>query len=568
MTWAAGCPWHDALLEQALAHHRAGRLGSAKEIYRRILAGQGDSAAVLHGLGVAEFQSGDLATAIDLITRAVAMEPGNADFRVNLGQALAGAGRYGEAIGEYQWALRLNPAHALACNYLALALLETGDGAGAIAAQRQAVAMRGDDAGLHYNLGLILERLGEFDEAVAVYSRAMELRPQYAEAGANLGTALIARARAGDAEQAVNWLRQSLAWRPNDAAALHNLSIGLFDLGEFEQAIAASRAAIAIDPGEALYRWPMALAMLKRGDLRQGFGEFECRLQSARLQGPPRQYSQSQWDGSDLAGRRILIYAEQGAGDTIHFLRYLPMVAERGGRITLECQRSLVRLLADFASVDRVIAKGEEAREFDLHCPLLSLPLRFGTTLATIPNQVPYLVVSEAYSTPWRGRLGGMKRGLKVGLNWAGNPTVGNDRRRMASLGQFAPLSAIADVTFFSLRKDASGALPSPVTPPAGMNFVDWTAELDDFADTAGLIANLDLVISTDTAVAHLAGAMGKPMWLLLSTSCDWRWFTDGQGSPWYPTMRLFRQDRWGDWAGPIDRVAEALRALGQERAA
>jgi hypothetical protein len=269
-----------------------------------------------------------------------------------------------------------------------------------------------------------------------------------------------------------------------------------------------------------------------------------------------------------LAGRRILIYAEQGVGDTIHFLRYLPMVAERGGRIILECQRSLVRLLADFASVDRVIAKGEEAGEFDLHCPLLSLPLRFGTTLETIPKQVPYLAVGSAYSAPWQRRLGGLKRGLKVGLNWAGNPTVGNDRRRMASLAQFATLSAIAGVTFFSLRKDAVNSLSTPPTPPAGMDFVDWTAELDDFADTAGLIANLDLVISTDTAVAHLAGAMGKPMWLLLSTSSDWRWFTDGQYSPWYPTMRLFRQDRWGDWVGPIDRVAEALRALGQERAA
>jgi Flp pilus assembly protein TadD len=565
MTHPAGDrPWHDALLDQAAAHHHAGRLPQAQEIYRRILAGQPDSAAALHGLGVAAFGTGDFTAAIDLIGRAIAIEPASADFRVNFGQALGGAGRYSEAIAEYRTALRLAPRHALACNYLALALLESGDGSGAIAAQRQAVALGGDDGRLHYNLGLILEKVGEFDEAIAAYRAAMALRPQFAEAARGLGTALMARARAGDAEEAIISLRQALAWRPNDAATLNNLGIALSDVGQFDEAIAASRAAIAADPTEPLFRWPLALAMLKTGELPQGFGEFECRLQSARLQGPPRSYGQRAWDGSDLAGRRILIYAEQGVGDTILFLRYLPMVASRGGRIIFECQRSLVRLLDDFAPVDRIIAKGDEAPEFDLHCSLLSLPLRFGTTLATIPNQVP-LAISPAYSAPWRRRLAGVGAGLKVGLNWAGNANFANDRRRSTSLGQFAPLSAIAGVTFFSLRKDSSGSLPAP---PGGMNFIDWTGDLSDFADTAGLIADLDLVISTDTAVAHLAGAMGKPTWLLLSVSSDWRWFTHRLDSPWYPTMRLFRQDRWGDWAGPIGRVAEALRALAQERAA
>jgi hypothetical protein len=258
-----------------------------------------------------------------------------------------------------------------------------------------------------------------------------------------------------------------------------------------------------------------------------------------------------------LEDRILLLHTEQGLGDAIQFIRYLPLVAQRGGRIIIECQAELQRLFQTMDERWQIVVRGQPLPAFDLHCPLLSLPRVFGTDLANVPNIVPYLHADAQDVRRWQHRLAGHSPNVKVGLAWAGSPTHKNDRNRSMKLATLAPLGQLSGVCLFSLQKGAAAA--EAKTPPDGMKMIDWTDELYDFADTAALIANLDLVIAVDTAVVHLSGAMGKPVWTLLPFVPDWRWLLQREDSPWYPSMRLFRQPRIGDWDSVITRVVDAL---------
>jgi hypothetical protein len=254
-----------------------------------------------------------------------------------------------------------------------------------------------------------------------------------------------------------------------------------------------------------------------------------------------------------------LLHSEQGFGDTIQFIRYAPLLARQGARVVVECQPELRSLLRGVEGVQHLLAQGEPLPPFDLHAPLLSLPLAFGTRLGSIPAQVPYLKADPALAEAWRGKVAGDGRRLKIGLAWAGSPARKGDRQRSVSLSALAPLAAVKGADFYSLQKGP--AAEQAKNPPPEMRLMDLTAELKDFADTAALIASLDLVISVDTAVAHLAGAMARPVWTLLEFVPAWRWLLDREDSPWYPTMRLFRQPSRGDWGSVVRRVAEALAA-------
>jgi hypothetical protein len=304
-------------------------------------------------------------------------------------------------------------------------------------------------------------------------------------------------------------------------------------------------------------RWHFAVNLLKAGKLQQGFREYEARWGASEQHNAPREFGVEQWTGDDLAGRRILIYAEQGLGDTIQFARYLPLVARKGGRIILQCQAQLVQLLRQFPEIEQIVPAGEALPPIDTHCALMTLPAVFQTDLATIPSDVPYLRPDPARVQHWKQRIAKVDRKFKIGLNWAGNPDQKGDRHRSTSLGTFAPLAAVPNVAFISLHKGV--AAQQAKKPPARLHLVDWTAELADFADTAALIANLDLVITTDTSVPHLAGALGKPVWTLLCFVPEWRWLLGWDDSPWYPTMRLFRQRSFGDWGDVVSRVTQAL---------
>jgi hypothetical protein len=305
-------------------------------------------------------------------------------------------------------------------------------------------------------------------------------------------------------------------------------------------------------------KFNLALTQLLQGSFVEGFTGFEARWDLPDLAKTRQHFSQPQWDGSDLNGRTILLHAEQGIGDTIQFIRYAPLVAQRGGRVVFQCPEAMTRLFEGFPGIDRFVVRGRELPEFDLHCPLLSLPLAMKTTLETIPASVPYLSADAESVSRWRKRL--PRDSVNVGLAWAGRAEHSNDRLRSMALTDFAPLVDAPGVNFFSLQKgDAAEQLRST---PDGLAITDWTEQLQDLSDTAALIDALDLVITVDTSVAHLAGALGKPVWVLLPFAPDWRWMLDRSDSPWYPTMRLFRQPQARDWRSPVEQVAQALHTF------
>jgi Flp pilus assembly protein TadD len=464
------------------------------------------------------------------------------------------AGRLREAEQLYRQVLVQRPNHADALNLLGMLAGQTGRLDAAPNLIRRAIAICSTNVAYYNNLGNALTDAGSLDEAIAVYRQAIALGPQDAKAHYNMGVALE---RKRQLDEAIAAYRQAIRLQPDFAEAHNNLGNGLIDKGQLDEAIAACRQAIALKPDYAEAHKNLSVAMLARGDFQQGWEEYEWRWKCKGSLSPLGNLPQPRWDGRPLEDRTLLLYTEQGLGDALQFIRYVPLVARRGGRIVLECQAELQRLFQTIAGGCQIVARGQPLPAFDLHCPLLSLPWVFGTTLASVPKEVPYLHPDAKDAGKWQHRLAGHSPFVKVGLGWAGNPRNKTDRNRSITLARLAPLGQMPGVKAFSLQKGAAAA--EAKTPPPGMELIDWTEELKDFADTAALIANLDLVIAVDTAVAHLAGAMGKPVWTLLPFVPDWRWLLERQDSPWYPSMRLFRQPSSGDWNGVIAQVAEAL---------
>jgi Tfp pilus assembly protein PilF len=418
---------------------------------------------------------------------------------------------------------------------------------------RQILAKQPDNPDAQHMLGVIAQQSGRLDAAIELISKAITINPKIAEYHCNLGNALR---EMGKPQDAINAYRQALQLNSGSAQFHYNLGNALSDLALFEEGIESYEEALRLEPGLARVHWNLALNLLVLGDFARGWREYEWRWRWSEFVSR-RQIPQPRWDGTDLNGKTILLHAEQGIGDTIQFIRYLPMVAARGGRIILECPAPLHRLFQQFAGIEKLIIAGHPLPNFDVHCPLMSLPFVFSTTLETIPAPVPYLSADTELSAAWTARLAGSAR-LKVGIAWAGNPRHHNDRNRSIPSPLFAPLARAKGIAFHSLQKRIGAA--DHVLAPTVLNLIDHSADLNDFADTAALIASLDLVISVDTAVAHLTGAMGKPTWLLLPYAPDWRWLLHRENSPWYPTMRLFRQKRLGDWKEVIERVLAALQ--------
>jgi len=464
------------------------------------------------------------------------------------------AGRLHEAEQICRHIVARQPKHAEAHNNLGNLLAEKGQFDEAITTYRQAIALVPNYAEAHSNLGNALTKQGQLDEALAAYRRAIALNPNLPDAQSNLGAVLRTK---GQLDEAIAAHRRAIALRPNFPAAHSNLGVALRDKGQLDDAIAAYRQAIEFNPNIADLHYNLAFALLLQGDFQQGWKEHEWRWKFKEFSSTRRNLAQPLWNGSDLTGRTILLHAEQGLGDTIQFVRYVPLVAERGGKVIFGGQPQLRRLLQGVPGIAKWLAAGEVIPPFDVHCPLLSLPLAFRTTLESIPSKLPYLFPDPELLRAWRPKLAAYPAQLKVGVAWAGKPTHENDRNRSMTLAQLAPLMQVPGARFFSLQKGEPAAQAR--TLPAALRLVDWTDDLNDFADTAALIANLDLVISVDTAVAHLAGAMGKPVWLMLPFAPDWRWLLDQSDSPWYPTMRLFRQTVRAEWNSVILRIADAL---------
>lgn len=417
---------------------------------------------------------------------------------------------------------------------------------------RQILARQPDDATALHNLGLIAQQTGHTDDALRLMARSLQLAPNAAAWWFNLGEV---HRRLDDMPRAAEALRRAVAIKPDYAQAWDTLASALREMGRYDEAMPCLDRALGLRPDLAIIHWNRAIALLLEGRLVEGWAEAEWRL--AYTPALRRDFPQPAWDGGDLAGRTILLHAEQGLGDAIQFCRYAPIVAARGGQVVLECQPELADLLATAPGVSQVVRRGDPLPAFDVHCPLLSLPHRFGTTLQTIPAATPYLAPDPAKVQAWRSRLAG---DVKVGLAWAGSSGHANDRQRSCRLSDFAPLANVPGVTFYSLQKGPAAS--QAVNHPPGLRLLDPAADLHDFSDTAALVANLDLVISVDTAVVHLAGALAKPTWVLLPFNPDWRWLRERQDTPWYPAMRLFRQRERGSWTSVFERVAAELAGM------
>jgi Flp pilus assembly protein TadD len=613
----------DEALKKAGAFHQAGRLPEAEAAYRQVLQREPNSAAALHGLGVIGLQTGRLAEAVDLIGRAVAISPSTASYHLNLGVALQKQNRLDEAIAAYRKALSLNWNSPKALTNLAEALRVQGKLDEAVAAAKQAlvlaprmpegheslgltfqdkgqyelaltefkqaVFLRPDWPDAHMRLGVAFFQMGRFDEAASAFRRAASLRPNDAHAYNSLGGALVksdkfeeaaavlrraieldpnlpeahanlgvALTRVGQADETEAVLTRALALRPDYAEAHNTLGVLHYQNGKLDAAAAEYQAALKLRPDYAMAHWNLGVILMLQGNLEQGWAELDW---GPRWQHNPRrrELTKPLWESFATSGQRILIHAEQGYGDAIQFIRYLPRVCQSGGTVMVACQKELHRLFEGIAPVETWIAPNEPLPPHDVRCPLMRLPLVFKTNLSNIPAEIPYLKANERLAGQWRNRMPASGT-RKIGLVWAGRPKDTNDRDRSVKLAQLAPLAGVGGAMFFSLQKGEAAGQASQ--PPAGMNLVDWTADLHDFSDTAALIANLDLVIAVDTVVAHLAGAMGKPVWLLLQNTPDWRWLLERTDSPWYPTARLFRQAKWRDWSEPIRQVTAALAEL------
>jgi Tfp pilus assembly protein PilF len=406
------------------------------------------------------------------------------------------------------------------------------------------------------NLGVIALQTGRTDAAVELFRRSIAGNPNAARSHRNLGIAL---ATLGRPDEAIAAYRQCLALEPGHAGAWSSLGNALHEAGRLSEAVAACRKAIALDPDLAEAHYNLAFSLLAQGNMEEGWRRLESRWERGEYPAPGRKFPQPAWDGRGREGLTILLHAEQGFGDTIQFVRYAPIVERTGSKVIIGCQPALERLLRAMDPGRRVVVWEHELGlvGFEQQCPLMSLPRIFGTTLKTIPWEGAYLRATEADAAKWQARVSatGPAR-LKVGLVWAGSPKHGNDRNRSMKLTDLAPLAHVDGVRVFSLQKGEAAIQAKGTAAP---ELIDWTEELNDFADTAGLIANLDLIISVDTSVAHLAGAMGKPVWLLLPFVAEWRWMVGRDDSPWYPTMRLFRQSAAGDWEGVARRASERL---------
>jgi len=542
--------------------------------------------------GIALSEQGRFAEAVREFERELASIPEDAELLNNLGCALDGAGRSLEAVASYQRALTLRGDFCAPHYNMGNSLKSLGRSAEAADCYRRALAL---DPGLTqgwHNLALALQDAGRLDEAKVALERALELRPDYLEAGHNLGELQHARGnlelavdcfrrvlardpgylpslnalgialQAQDRlDEAVQSYRRALSINPDYLHALNNLGAASRALGELECAVDCYQRVLARDPDYADARWNLSLVQLLLGDFENGWQGYEWRFRKVDPV-PLKSFPRPLWDGGELKGRVILLHAEQGFGDTLQFVRYAGVLARMGGRVLVQCQsQAIAAILGTAPGVARVLVRGEALPEFDCHAPLMSLPLLVGTRLATVPAEIPYLVPEPGLVELWRSRMPG--EGLRVGLVWAGRKSYKDDGRRSLSLRLFAPLAGVAGVRFYALQV-GEGA-EQAAAPPEGLELTDLGRGVRDFSDSAAIIADLDLVISADTAVAHLAGALGKAVWVLLPMACDWRWLVGREDSPWYPSARLFRQSRRGDWGEVLERVARALaREVGR----
>ena len=512
----------DETINIAVQHYQSGHLEQSERMCRELIQSEPDCPKAFHLLGAIAYQKKQYNTAIELIKKAIAGDRRIPQFYNTLGAAFRAVGKFEEAIKAYRQAVSIKPDYAEAYNNMGNAFLSQRRYADAVETYNQALLLNPDDVEAYNSMAVALQYLGKYSAAIVACNQALTLKPDYARAYNTMASVLLKK---GCNIESIDNYRLALRLKPDYAEAHTNLGMALLLNSRFEE-------------GWAEYRWRLNIDSAINPCL-----QLPC------------------WDGSSFVGKRLLVRYEQGFGDNIQFIRYLPMVKSRGGTVICQMLRPLTGLLRDFPGIDELMddsSDSETAFLCDFYVPLLELPGIFGTTLETIPETVPYLHADPVKAEQWRKKLKGT--GFKVGIVWAGKPVHTEDNNRSCQLTHFIPLSKIPNVLLYGLQKgEAAGQVRDLSGIISILNLAD---ELHDFTDTAAAIENLDLIISVDTAVLHLAGAMGKPAWAVLPFTPDWRWMLTRKDSPWYPTMRLFRQEEWAQWGPVFENISRELRIL------
>ena len=539
---------------EAVALHRQGQLREAERIYARVLKAAPGHFDALNLLGAVKIQQGQFGEAQRLFSAAIKVNPRIAAAWCNLGQAQYALKRPADALQSFEKARALAPEDVDILYQHANALLALDRPREALAELEIVLARKPQHFEARLNSGLAQAKLENLERALADFESALALVPQHPVAHFNRGVVLI---KLGRYDEAAAANERAVAAAPDYVAAWLNRGMALAQLRRFEEAIASYGEVLARRKDNADAHFNRALALLTIGDYRHGFEDYEWRWRRTGVP-TPKNRGRRLWLGEfPLAGKTILLHAEQGLGDTIQFARYAPLIAAQGAKVVLEVQPELKSLLSRLDGVRAVVARGEAPPPFDVHCPLGSLPLARKTELPVVPAQIPYLSAERTHLQKWSARIEKLPR-PRIALAWAGNPAHDNDRNRSIALSTLAPLLA-KPASFISIQRDVRNADAAQLA--ATTQLTDLGGALADFNDTAAVLALCDLLITVDTAPAHLAGAMGRPVWVLVPFAPDWRWMLDGKITPWYPSARVFRQSDLADWNAVIARVAAALQA-------
>lgn len=538
----------------ATGHYQAGRLAQAEGLFSQVLAVDPANAYANHAMGLIALAVGKHDIAASFIGKAMAAAPEEHAFVNSMGEVLRIQERFEEALAYYKRSLALNPDYAEAMSNRALALLALGRNREALESCEAALKLNPQFAAAWSNRGVMLQDLGRLEDSLASFDKALTLNPGYVEAQSNRGTVLR---NLGRLEESLAAFDLVLAARPDSIEALDGRGSVLQKLLRTDEALASYRKALELRPDFPLVNFHAAICLLLTGQYEEGWAKYEARTRAHPA--VARDFDQPLWLGDrNIADKKVLLHAEQGLGDTIQFARYVPSVIARGAKVVLEVQPALKPLFRGLGAAS-VVARGDPLPAFDFHCPMPSLPFATETTLRNIPSEVPYLSVEKQSVTAWRRKLA--RKGTRlVGLCWKGDPGFPNDRERSMRLADLAPLLDIPGLRFVSLQKDLTEEERALVADRS--NFGHPGA---GFKETAEMVAALDLVITVDTAWAHWAGAIGKPVWVMLAYYPHWCWLLERQDSPWYPTARLFRQAKPGAWGPALGRVKRGLAAFGRQ---
>jgi tetratricopeptide (TPR) repeat protein len=534
-----------------------GRLDEALESFDRAIMARRGFVDALIGRGIALIRLKRQNDALVSFERVLTIDPRNLDALTLRAGPLYDLKRYDESIATSNKAIEVNPRLAVAYYNRGVALGALGRHAEAAASYDLAIALNPTYVDALFNRGNALEETNRLAEALASYDQVFALAPEHSRAWNNRGNVLLKLQRH---EEAIECYKKAIAIDPQYGECYYNHGNALLELERIPEAFDYYTKAVALRPDHPDIPFNEGMTRLLLGDLREGLKRYEGRFDK-REQAPLRRgFSQPFWNGGDLNGKRILLHSEQGLGDTIQFARYIPLVARKGGEVILEVQTELKTLLTNVEGVTQIVGRGERLPDFDVHHFLVSLAMVMGTELETIPAEVPYIYPAPDRVAKWQERMPRTGK-LRVGLVWSGNPLVKTDAKRSIGLAKLAPLLDMTEVQFFSLHKQVR---PADAPLLGNLPIVHFGEELQDFADTAAVISQLDLVIGSDTSVIHLAGAMAKPFWLLTKLSPDWRWLLQREDNPWYPTAKLYRQPKMDDWESVVERVRNDLALLAQ----